>query len=362
MKSFFVASTGQNVGKTTICLGLLSALKKQVGKVGFMKPVGQEHVAAHTGVRVDKDVVLFKEHFKLKDDYKHMSPVLFPAGFTRDYLDGRIDEKELKREIKMSYEAISTKNDIALVEGTGHVGVGSIINLNNAQVAALLNLPMIIVASGGLGSTFDQLMLNKTLCDEHGVKICGIILNRVLPDKREMIEHYMKKALSRWSIPLLGCIPFDPILSNPSMQDFEQLFQTTLMTGVDHRMRHFRHTRLVATSIETYQSLIVPNQLVITPADREDIIQATIAKHIDPIEPDFEGGLILTGDRPPRDYIIEQLKKADLPMLYTSSHSTGVMERILSHTNKILKEDKEKIHEAIELVETHVNCAGLANL
>jgi len=88
-KAFFVAATGQNVGKTTTCLGLVAGLKKRHGAVGFLKPVGQEHVETEEGIHVDKDVVLFKSFFKLDGSYEEMSPVLFPRGFTRDYLDGK---------------------------------------------------------------------------------------------------------------------------------------------------------------------------------------------------------------------------------------------------------------------------------
>ena len=42
-KAIFVAATGQNVGKTTVCLGLIAALKKKFPQLGFMKPVGQQH-------------------------------------------------------------------------------------------------------------------------------------------------------------------------------------------------------------------------------------------------------------------------------------------------------------------------------
>ena len=74
-KGFFVASTGQNVGKTTTSLGLVAGLHKRKIQAGFMKPVGQEHVKLPSGEFVDKDVILFKEHFHLKDSYEHMSPV-----------------------------------------------------------------------------------------------------------------------------------------------------------------------------------------------------------------------------------------------------------------------------------------------
>ncbi|WP_420420935.1 phosphotransacetylase family protein [Simkania sp.] len=365
VNGFFVAATGQHVGKTTTCLGLMAGLIKRHKQVGFLKPIGQEHVETETGIRVDKDVLLFKDHFKLQDDYSLMSPVLFPRGFTRDYLDGKIEESSMQEKIATSFEAIKTQNKCLVVEGTGHVGVGSIVNFSNARVASELNLPLIIIASGGLGSSFDAIAVNKALCDAYQVPVAGIILNRVHNDKRDMVLSYMEKALSRWDIPILGCIPFDPFLSKPSMKDFESLFGATLLSGEEHLLRHFRHTRLVATSLKNFRELILPNQLIITPANREDIILATLTKHWDvkianPLE-DLEAGIILTGGTPPRQTIVEALKKANIPMLYAPVSSYKAMEMITSYTVKIRKEDKEKVQEAVDLVERHIDFDKLSN-
>ena len=364
-KGLFIASTGQHVGKTTTCLGLMSGLIKKFSKVGFLKPIGQEHVEVETGMRVDKDVLLFKDHFSLTDDYLSMSPILFPQGFTRDYLDGKIHDSDLKKGLEKAYSKISTNNSCTLVEGTGHIGVGSIVNLSNAKVCSLFELPLILIASGGLGSSFDALAVNKALCDAHNIKVAGVILNRVLDDKREMILHYMGKALEKWNIPILGCIPFDPFLSNPSMKDFEILFNATLLSGEEHHMRHFRHTRLVATSLKNYRNLILQSQLIITPSNREDIILATLTKHWDvkianPND-DLQVGIILTGESPPRHSIINSLKKANIPMLYAPLSSYAVMKMITSYTVKIRKEDKEKINEAIHVVEKHIDFPKLLN-
>lgn len=365
-KALFVAATGQHIGKTTTCLGLVSGLQKRFPHVGFMKPVGQEHVETASGQHVDKDVVLFKEYFHLKSPDEWMSPVLFPRGFTRDYLDGKIDHQDMVDRIFKAYHSIADNNDVTVVEGTGHCGVGSIVNLNNAQAAALLQVPIVIVASGGLGSAFDELALNWELCQKAGAKVAGIVLNRVLPEKRSMIETYMSKALKRWNIPLLGCIPYDAFLSNPSMQDFESLFETALLSGEEHHMRHFRATRLVATNVENYQHLIGHNQLVITPAGREDIILATLTKHwdlkiADP-KADLEAGIILTGDQPPRPTLVEELRKANIPMLYAPVGSYTAMKMITSFTAKIRKEDTEKIKEAVSLVEKHIDFDRLISI
>src|ERR1700722_175773 len=251
-KAIFVTATGQNVGKTTICLGMIAALKKKFPRLGFMKPVGQQHEKVSQGLLVDKDVVLFKEYFHLPSDYADMSPVIFPQGFTRDYLDGKIATLDLEKKIHSAFAKIASQNDFTIVEGTGHVGVGSIVQLNNASVASSLKLDVVIIAQGGLGSSFDELALNKSLCDHLGVKIGGVILNRVFDKKRRMILTYFKKALERWNIPLIGCVPYDQFLSTPSMEDFETLFKTKLLSGEEFHYRHFRTIRLVATSLETF--------------------------------------------------------------------------------------------------------------
>lgn len=358
-RSFFVAATGQNVGKTTTCLGLVAGLIKRHLDVGYLKPVGQEHIETETGAHVDKDVVLFRSYFKMQDNYEEMSPVLFPRGFTRDYLDGKVSKQKLLEKIERAYSSISSRHRITVIEGTGHMGVGSIVDLNNAQVAAHLRAPLLLIASGGLGSSFDELELNRTQCEKYGVRVAGVVLNRVLDDKRSMIEEYMNKALRRWNIPLLGCIPYDPFLSTPTMHDFEQLFQTPLITGQEFRWRHFQEIRLVASSVEMYRSLIGLRQLIITPAGREDIILATLTRFwdlkISHPEEDLETGIILTGRQPPKESLIEKIRKANIPMLYAPVSSFIAMKMVNTYTAKIRSEDHAKIEEAIQVVESHID-------
>ena len=358
-QAFFVAATGQNVGKTTVCLGLVSGLIKRHQSVGYLKPVGQEYVETASGAHVDKDVVLFRSYFHLQDAFEEMSPVLFPRGFTRDYLDGNVSHEGLVQKINASFSAITSRHRMTVIEGTGHTGVGSIVNLNNAQVASLLNVPLLLIASGGLGSSFDELELNRIQCEKYNVRVAGVILNRVLDEKRAMIQTYMQKALSRWKIPLLGCIPFDPFLSTPTMNDFELLFDTKLLTGVDHRWRHFENIRLVASPVEMYRTVTVPQQLIITPAGREDVILATLTKFWDlkimNPEEELQTGLILTGKIPLKDSILEQIRKTNIPMLYVPISSSIAMKMIHSYTTKIRSEDAPKIAEAIKVVESHID-------
>lgn len=356
--AIFIAATGQNVGKTTLCLGIIAALKRRYPSVGFIKPVGQQHVSVADGTMVDKDVVLFKEHFHLTANWCDMSPVIIPSGFTRDFLDRKVTEEHMCQKIREAFVKVSEANAYTVVEGTGHVGVGSIVNMNNARVAAELGLDIVIIASGGLGSAHDELALNVEMCRRYGVKIRGVILNRVINEKREMILKYFPKTLEKWGIPLIGCVPYNAFLSNPTIKDFENLFGTALLSGENHRYRHFQHARLVAGSLDTFKNDMMPNELVITPASRDDIILATLQKHQESAEiegVDFAGGMILTSMYPPNPQILRRISQVDIPILYAPICSYDAMKMITSFTAKIRTEDTLKVEKAIDIVEANIN-------
>lgn len=351
-KAIFIAATAQHVGKTTTCLGIVSGLKKRFDSIGFVKPVGQRHVQVNGG-HADEDVVLFHERFGLKANYSDMSPVIVPSGYTRSYLDNEISTDNLRADIQRGYEAVSNASDYTVVEGTGHTGVGSIFDLSNADVAKLLDLEVILVSTGGVGAAFDQLALNKVLLESRGVKVRGIILNKVFPEKREMVLEYIPKALKKWNIPLVGCIPYSPLLQAPTMRDFEDLFNVKLMAGEQYRYRHVFGERFVATE-KHHPPLhqIEPREMMIMHASRDDLIQLTIN---DELQGDLERAIFLTGHIPPSDAITEELKRAEIPTLYVPLSSYKAMEMISGFTAKIHGEDVPKVDQAIRLVEEHID-------
>ena len=66
-------------------------------------------------------------------------------GASRDYA----------KVIRDAYEKIAKDNDLVIIEGTGHAGVGSVLNLSNATVAHLLDANVIMISSGGVGKPID---------------------------------------------------------------------------------------------------------------------------------------------------------------------------------------------------------------
>src|SRR5690606_9268621 len=90
--------------------------------------------------------------------------------------------------IVRAFDRATYEKEAVIIEGSGHAGVGAVCDLSNAQVAKLLGAKAIIVARGGIGMPVDEIALNKSLFDKHGVEVVGAILNKVLPDKADIVE------------------------------------------------------------------------------------------------------------------------------------------------------------------------------
>ncbi|KAL7553145.1 hypothetical protein ACHAWF_017624 [Thalassiosira exigua] len=267
-RPIYVAATRQHAGKTSVSLALVSHFARRFGRsnVGYMKAVGQRSLQVHDVdgdelVNIDKDAKLIKDHFRLDHlRYADMSPVLIPRGYTKDYLDGLIDREGQFADVRRAYLNIvqSTGGDnggggggggggIAVCEGTGHCGVGSVVGAGNARVAAELGADVVLVANGGVGRTFDELELNRSLCLQYGVNIAGVIVNKVRPDKYDQTRDYLSKAIAQmWTgpngepaPPLLGVVPDRPYLGCPALADVESAFGSVLISGSDHRYRHY---------------------------------------------------------------------------------------------------------------------------
>ncbi|KAJ9450913.1 Phosphate acetyltransferase [Diplonema papillatum] len=355
-RSVFIAATGQHVGKTTTCLGLVGGLTKRVQKPGFIKPVGQQHVLVPDGSKVDIDVDLIRTQFSLNHlAHADMSPIVFDSMYTRDFLDGETESLDsMKARILRSYEKVSASSDFTVIEGTGHMGVGSIVGMNNATVAKLLDVDVVLVASGGIGSAFDELALNLQLCQAIGVRVRGIILNKVQPHKMEKVAYYVSKALLAWKVKLLGCIPFHPMLSSPSLSNLQSLLDAEVLAGADQLHLLLSERLLVATRSDIfYDALhrrgIHPATLIITPAARSDVINASIVTWTD--NPDLRGALLLTGTTPPSREVQLLLAKANVPTIYSNKPTLQVAHLISAFTPKAEIMDKSRIEATIKLVE-----------
>ena len=353
-KSVYVAATKQNDGKTTMSIGLLKAFSKMYSKIGFIKPVGQQSLIVNNE-RIDKDTVLIQEICHLKGDLKLMSPIAVPRGFTEDYLNNRDAKKDfLKAELLDAYEKVKSENELVVIEGTGHAGVGSVFDFNNAVVARLLNSKVIIVSKGGIGKPIDEIALNKALFDQEGVEIIGVIMNQVLEHKYEKIKTLTEKALNNMGLKLLGVIPQKPILSAPTMAQIKDHLNGKLING-EYLYENIDDIVVGAMTAHHALSFIKKGTLLITPGDRQDLILASLSAGIVSEDKNFLAGLVLTGGIIPQSNIFDLIKKTDIPVVLVKEGTYKTASRVHDLLVKISPQDKKKIEIAQDLVNQYVD-------
>lgn len=353
-KKLFIAATKQNEGKTTLSLGLLSALNELCPPVGFMKPVGQRYVKVD-GVRVDEDVALMRSIFNPESGLADMSPVTVGRTFTRDYIRNP-NLPELEARVLEAMARVAEGKRSVVIEGTGHAGVGSVFDLSNAHVAKLLGAKVILVTSGGIGRPIDEVMLNRSLFREHGVDLLGVVLNKVLPHKLDEIAAVVDEGLGRLGIDLLGVLPFEEVLANPTMQQVLDELHGTLLHGEDCLPNEIQNVIVGAMTAHRAIEYIHRRCLLIAPGDRDDVILAGMSRAaVGEDEQHSVAGMLLTGGITPHRNTMELLRRTQIPVILVDADSYTTASAVKDIKIKIQPLDAQKIAAAQELVRKHVN-------
>ena len=351
----FVAGTRMNDGKTTTCLGLFAALQQRYEKVGFIKPVGQRFVKID-GQLIDEDSVLLEKIYRVEVPITSMSPIAIDATFTKRYLDSPAGiGAELVHKVCDAFDRPSWEKNFTLIEGSGHAGVGSVFGLSNARVAKLLGAKAIIVSRGGIGQPIDEIALNKALFDSEGVEVVGAIINKVQSDKMDYIRTYTGRALKRLGVPLLGLLPEEKTLSSPNLKQIQERVSARLLNR-DELLPTQRFDNIIigAMTATRFLKSILPNTLLITPGDREDIIIAALS-HQENVEKGSISGIILTRGFEPSPDLTKRIHNSRIPVIITDSGSYTVASRIYGMPVKTQPEDEDKIPLIKKLVQKNID-------
>jgi len=347
-KRVFLAATGQNRGKTTTSVGLTAAIRERGLRVGFLKPVGQRYLVVD-GTRADEDAVLMQEVFDLPDALNDMSPVTLPRGFTTDFIMGRIAE-DLEGQVATAFGRVAGGKDLVVIEGTGHAGVGAVIDLSNARAAAMLQSPVIIVSEGGVGRPIDEIVLNHALFAAHGVDVLGAVVNKVDVESHPHLPDVLVRGLAQHGIELLGCIPYSEFLANPSLELIVTHLDGEILSGRADPARTIGHVAIGAMQPEHAIAHLADRTLLITPGDRDDLLRAALEANRRSGEWPLVSGIILSGGYRPSESLLADLRATDLFVYLVDTDTYRTAQAVDEILVKTHASDTEKISTIIELV------------
>ena len=360
-KRIFIAATRMNDGKTTTSLALFAALRSFTPNVGFIKPVGQRFIEVE-GHQIDEDSVLLDKIFDVKVPIKAMSPIAIHPTFTRDFLDDPCkNHAAVVDKMCRAFDRAAFEKEFIIIEGTGHAGVGSVFHLSNADVAKRLKAKVVIVSRGGIGRPIDEIALNQALFAQAGVEIIGVIINKVQPDKLEMIEKYTKIALGRMGIPLLGCIPVEKKLTVPKLNQVVEEVNGRWLNGREHgATERVEQVFIGAMAAKGLVDLLERGSLIITPGDREDILLGAIAAESIAGEK-VVSGIILTRNVLPHPKLMEMIAKTNIPVIICHDDSYAVASKINKMTVKTQASDTDKIPIIKNLITENIDLDVIRN-
>ena len=352
----FIAATEQDTGKTTTSLGLYAALRKQFNRIGYIKPVGQRFQEID-GKHIDEDSLLIHSTYQTQIPIEDMSPIAVEPNFTKRYIK-EANHDVLVRRIQKALDRCCWEKDFAIIEGTGHAGVGSVFDLSNAAVARILQSKVLLVAPGGIGRPIDEAALNKALFDREGVEVVGVVMNKVLEEKADSIAELARRGFERVGLELLGVMPMQKKLTEPSLAQVADSIRGTFLCNLPQARNLAAHVVIGAMSSANLIRNIKPGTLLIAPGDREDIVLAAIAQaelgQRSPL-----AGLVLSDGLKPHAHLLELLEKTNLPVVFSPMESYTITQRIHSLTIKIEPRDTEKIERIQDLIARHINIPRL---
>lgn len=355
-KAIYIATTEPNSGKSIISLGLMQLLLGKAAKVGYFRPIIDDYPTGKKDNHIDTII----SHFKLDLSYEEA------FAYTRSEVvkkSNQNKEDEVLDKIIEKYKVVEDRFDFVLVEGTDFSGDGAIIEWDiNVLMAKNLGIPTIILASG-VGKTLDEFVSNMYLAydsfKDKGVEVLMVVANKIQHENVALVTSELKKHLP--AEVLIGAIPLNPILANPSIKEIVEELKGKVLFGEAYLNNQAGAFSVGAMQLRNYLTFLKNDSLVITPGDRADIILGALQANVSSNYPVISG-IVLTGGLLPEESIIKLIEGLSevVPIVSVEEGTFSITNRIGSIRPRMYAENIQKINTSLQDFATYIPEDALA--
>ena len=205
-KAYFVTGTDTDVGKTLVTCGLLKKARIQGLTTAAVKPISAGCEETPAGLR-NADALALQQAMTIDMPYDQINPVAFLppiAPHIAAHESGRMITVD--RLSGICRGVLMKRTDLTLLEGAG----GWRVPLNSretlADLARVLQLPVILVVGLRLGC-LNHALLTAEAIRRDGLTIVGWVANAVTPDMPRRAENILTIE-GEVGVPCLGEVPF----------------------------------------------------------------------------------------------------------------------------------------------------------
>jgi dethiobiotin synthetase len=203
-QSYFVIGTDTNVGKTYVA----SALVKHFADLNFksvgMKPIASGCELNEKHVLINEDVTTLINASNVNVSLDLINPYRFAPAIAPHIAAAQADIQINLSVIKQAYEQLASLADVVIVEGAG----GFFVPMNKtetlADLAVLLNTPVILVVGMRLGC-INHALLTVEAIKARGLTLAGWVANEIDPDM-SMFDENLTSLQQRIVAPCISVV------------------------------------------------------------------------------------------------------------------------------------------------------------
>lgn len=204
-KAFFITGTDTGVGKTLFSAGLLLTAKQAGLTTVGLKPLAAGCEQTEAGLR-NADALMLQSVMTENLAYEQINPVaLEPA--VAPHIAAQLTKRALTADRLAGFCRGSLRSaDFTVVEGAGGWRVPLNATETLADLARILNLPVIMVVGMRLGCINHALLTAEAIIRD-GLTLAGWVANCVEPEM-ECLQENILTLVQRLPAPCLGVVPY----------------------------------------------------------------------------------------------------------------------------------------------------------
>ena len=375
-RTIMLVPIGSSVGLTSVSLGVIRAIEQKGVSLSVFKPVAQPRAGGDvpdqttTIIRANSNINA-AEPLKLK----HVQSLL-----------GSNQQDVLMEEIVANYHANTKNAEVVLVEGLVSTRSHQFASALNYEIAKTLNAEIIFVIAQGNDSAEqikDRIDLARSVFGGSKNKnVTGVIVNklnapvdelgRTRPDLSEIFDDSTKANIAKKvdiaelvassPIPVLACIPWSFELIATRAIDMAKHLDAQIINEGDLNTRRVKSVTFCARSIPNMLEHFRPGSLLVTSADRPDVLVAACLAAMNGIE---LGAILLTGGYPVDERIAQLCARAfetGLPVFTVETNTWQTSLNLQSFSLEVPADDHQRVEKIQQYVSSHINADWINSL
>lgn len=306
VESLYVTSTEYTKKTSPVLLGLAHTLEQKFTSVGYFRPIAPSPTSSVQDHHMD----LMHSELELPQKKNEIYGVTSERAL-KCWLSGKSDD--LVEEILNAFENCKKDHDFMIIEGSPITEHESAMSWKiNIDIARAIGSPMLLLTdlagvslkNGDLvNEIVSRTVLGKEQVEAAGLNYFGTIANRVRTTDPQATRKTLRDIMAKKDLPFLGFLPHDELIASKRLNEVafklgaKQLFGSTQISNnviVSDAVVATSHLRDLFAHLKKYKDGV----LVITSADRSDILLGLLASRIPGVLPNVAGIVLTNGDYP----------------------------------------------------------------